>query len=626
MRYDYFGNTSLRVKNLLYNFETQLLLFEELFTNAHKEDIWANDSRLQIKYLELLEQNNLLESKSKTTHLGTKDARVKSAPLEDYKLINRKQKRITKEGYELLNFIKTKSYQINNDFLQIDLISLLFLKATLCIDNERLFFKYLEVFKAFNGSLDIEIFKLLPLVNNFKNTELFTQTFKNKNLFSTLFAQDSTYMENLELFLKDLNNNVFKIDYFKTAKGDKTALAIIKTLKEVFLPFRNSKDEKILEKLMNSNDYLEFKKLYLPHLSRKNKKQEKLKDLVDFCDGNLNEFGTNFFEFIFKARIQANLNDYLDLNRRYLNLTGIFEFQHDKVELNTIFKIILKHSRYKEILEKIAQNSVSQSLLKEYFDDEEFKQSFKELGIVKPQDVKNYKSKQDKEKLKNLLQTKFTKTNIIEILKLFEERKNDTKILEKTSIEANIPTIFEYIIAIAWHYIDDNKIERIFEANLSLDSSLLPKSHAVGGNADFVYIYDYHRLMIEVTLSEKTNQRRAEMESVSRHLGNLLLSLDADTQNQSYAIFIAPYLDKNVLNDFRSRMHCYFENDKAHIKGMKILPLSTNDLVKILQSNLNYQSLLPKFQKALKSDEQWGSKWYEEELKAMVDTLAPNHF
>ncbi len=624
MRYDYFGNTSLRVKNLLYNFETQLLLFEELFANVHKEDIWANDSKLQIKYLELLEQNNLLESKNKTTHLGTKDARVKSAPLEDYKLINRKEKLITKEGYVLLNLIKNQSYKINNDFLQIDLISLLFLKTTLCIDNEALFLKYLEIFKAFNGSLDIEIFKLLPLVNNFKNTELFIQTFKNKSLFSTLFKQDSTYKENLKLFLKDLNNNIFKTDYFKTAKGEKTALAIIKTLQEVFLPFRNSKDLKILEKLISSNDYLEFKKLYLPHLSRQSKKQEKLKELVDFCNGNLNEFGTNFFEFIFKARIQANLNDYLDLNRRYLNLTGIFEFQHDKVELDTIFKIILKHSKHKEILEKIAQNSVSQSLLGEYFDDEEFKKYFKELGIVKPQDIKNYKFKQDQEKLKNLLQSKFTKENIIKILKLFEERKNDAKILEKTTTEANIPTIFEYIIAIAWHYIDDNKIERIFEANLSLDSSLLPKSHAVGGNADFVYTYDNHKLMIEVTLSEKTNQRRAEMESVSRHLGNLLLSLDADTQNQSYAIFIAPYLDKNVLNDFRSRIHCYFENDKAYIKGMKILPLNTNDLVKILQSNLNYQSLLPKFQKALKSDEKWGSKWYKQEVTNIINTLNIN--
>ncbi|EFT0414917.1 AlwI family type II restriction endonuclease, partial [Campylobacter upsaliensis] len=102
MTYDYFGNTSLRVKNLLYNFESQLLLFEELFHNADEAEIWANDSNLQLQYLELLEQHNLLESKNKTTHLGTKDARVKSAPLEDYNLIKRKDKIITTQGYELL--------------------------------------------------------------------------------------------------------------------------------------------------------------------------------------------------------------------------------------------------------------------------------------------------------------------------------------------------------------------------------------------------------------------------------------------------------------------------------------------------------------------------------------------
>ncbi len=53
MTYNYFGNTSLRVKNLLYNFETQLILFEELFKNADKQDTWSNDSELQLKYLEL---------------------------------------------------------------------------------------------------------------------------------------------------------------------------------------------------------------------------------------------------------------------------------------------------------------------------------------------------------------------------------------------------------------------------------------------------------------------------------------------------------------------------------------------------------------------------------------------
>ncbi|TLD87239.1 AlwI family type II restriction endonuclease [Helicobacter sp. MIT 05-5294] len=616
MTYDYFGNTSLRVQNLLYNFETQLILFEELFKNADEKDTWSNNSELQLKYLELLEQHNLLESKHKTADLGTKDARVKSAPLEDYNLINRRQKQITTQGYELLGLIKNQAYKINNIFLQIDLISLFFLKTTLNSNNS-LLSKYLEVFKAFNGDLNIEIFRFLPLVNNFKSATLFIECIKNNTLIPTILHNDLRYLE-LESFLSDLSNNALQIGYFKTAKGEKTALAIIKVLKEIFLPFRDSKNPQFLDKFITSSDYLEFKRLYLPHLTKQNKKEDKIKDLIRFCDGSLEEFGKRFFKFIFTSRIFANLNDYLDLNRRYLNLTGIFEFHNDRVSLNTMFSVILKHSKSNEILEKIKQSPISRDLLSEYFGDKELKQYLQDLGIQKPQDLKNYKQNLDKIKLMELLQTHFTREKTIEILRLFSDRKNDDKIREKTTAQALIPTIFEYIIAIAWYYIDDNRVERILEAGLSLDSNLLPKSHAVGGNADFIYFYDNHTLMIEVTLTEKTNQRRAEMESVSRHLGNLLLGLNPQMREQSYGIFIAPYLDKNVLNDFRSRLNCYFENEVSHIRGMKILPLSTQDLITILESNLTYQSLLPRFYKALAHNELWGSKWYQTEIKTKI--------
>ncbi len=219
MGYDYFGNTSLRVKNLLYNFETQLILFEELFNNADEKDKWSSNSDLQIKYLELLEQHNLLESKNKTADLGTKDARVKSAPLEDYNLINRQQKHITQQGYELLNLIKTQSHRINNEFLQIDLISLFFLKATLNFNhNSSLLVKYLEAFRYFNGQLSIEIFRLLPLINNFRNTQDFIEAIQNNTLMSSVLHNTPHYLE-LEYFLNDLYNDTVKTEYFKTAKG-----------------------------------------------------------------------------------------------------------------------------------------------------------------------------------------------------------------------------------------------------------------------------------------------------------------------------------------------------------------------------------------------------------------------
>lgn len=622
MRYDYFGNTSLRVKQLLYNFETQLFLFDELFSTADEYDTWSNDSRLQVRYLELLRANELLDNKNQTTQLGTKDARVKSAPLEDLNLIKRKDKIITPQGRELLNLLEQEAFKHNNKFLQIDLISLFFLKAYLNFSKSaNLLQKYLKVFKEFGGEVSAEIFAILPLINNFANPQEFIRHIQNDTLFANIANKDD-----LNTFLTDLENHTLRADYFKTAKGDAIAFSIIKVLEQIFLPLRENNNNELLENLLSSQcskEFLSFKKLYLPYISKATKKDEKIQELCDFvCAGNLEEFGIRFYNLIMKARIQANLKDYFDLNRRYLNLTGIFEFNKDKVSLNLVFKMILNHSHCDEILSKIATSQISEDMLNEYFDDDEFKTKFEKYGISNPNDLINYKQNADKEKLKTLIDTHFSKAQIIEILKLFENRNNDNIILDKTTTEATIPTIFEYIIAIAWHYIDDENLDRILCAGLSLDSNLLPKSHAVGGDADFKFDYGDHALMIEVTLTEKINQRRAEMESVSRHLGNLLLNLDGEKQEKSFGIFIAPYLDKNVLNDFRSRVRCYFERDSSFVKGMNILPLSTHDIIKILQSKHSYQNLIPNFHKLFASENDWGSKWYNDEILPFINSLS----
>lgn len=623
MRYSYFGNTSNRVKQVLYNFEAQLLLFEELFCSVNENETWENDSILQIRYLELLQKYHLLESKNKTTHLGTKDARVKSAPLEDYGLINRKEKCLTKQGYELLDLLKNEAYKIYNDFLQIDLISLFFLKASLNFSKDstkNLFYKYLDVFRIYDGELDMQIFKYLPLVENFSNTKDFINEIQKEN-----FLESFVDFTNFSTFLQDIKNNTLQSFYFKTAKGEKTALEIIGVLHEILLPLREHTDNEYAKQTLKTLQKSNFKKPYLDYiLSGTRKEQEQIQALREFVSGSIEDFAKRFFMSIFLARINANLEDYLDLNRRYLNLGGIFEFSQDLVRVNLVFKLIMRHSKYDEILQKIAKEDVSKMMLYEYFNDDEFKIFFKAYNITQPQDLQEYKDKQDKKKLDFLLKNHFTKDKIIELLGLFENRKNDEIISKETTSEAKIPTIFEYVIAIAWCYVDDYNINRILDAGLSLDSNMLPKSHAVGGNADFVYTYHNHTLMIEATLTEKTNQRRAEMESVSRHLGNLLLDLDSQAQRQSYGIFIAPYLDKNVLNDFRSRLYCYFENETKFIKGMKILPLSTEDLSYILQSNVHYETMQQLFYTLLESKNDWGSKWYQEEVKPSIKSLYKN--
>lgn len=615
MKYDYFGNTSLRVKHLLLNFETQLFLFEELFKNADEKETWDNNSTLQIKYLEALQNHHLLENKNKTTHLGTKDARVKSAPLEDFGLVKRKEKLISEQGYELLKLIKNQAYKTDNDFLQIDLISMFFLKMSLKFSkSENLLQKYLEVFALHNGCISKELFLFLPLIDNFENTKEFIKFFNENQILDFLIFKN--YKENLEQFLIDLENkNYDRMNYFHTAKGEQSVKDIKFSLK-LFLEFRENKDKNIFLELLKAKKdekFYRFKELYLSYISKETNKENKIKDLINFCGlDSLQDFGKRFFKLIFKARILNNLKDYADLNERYLNLCGIFEFNLGSIGINEIFKLILKHSKYKDILKIIANSKISKELLSEYFNDEEFKEFFKNYEINSLKELKTYARKESLKKIYKLLKYNFTKEKITSILELFEDRKNDDKIATLVTKEATIPTIFEYIIAISWCYIDDFNLEHILNAGLSLDSKFLPKSHAIGGEADFIYHYDKHSLMIEATLTQKTNQRRTEMESISRHLGNLLLKLEQEKREKSFAIFIATYLDKNVLNDFRSRIYCYFENEINFIKGMKILPLSTKDLKNILNSN--YKELLPKIYEILNDKEDFGSKWYKENI------------
>ncbi|MDL0101304.1 hypothetical protein [Campylobacter felis] len=54
---------------------------------------------------------------------------------------------------------------------------------------------------------------------------------------------------------------------------------------------------------------------------------------------------------------------------------------------------------------------------------------------------------------------------------------------------------------------------------------------------------------------------------------------------------------------------------------MQILPLSTDDIIKILESCLSYNALMPKFKQALSSSENWGSKWYQSSVKTMMKSL-----
>lgn len=156
-----------------------------------------------------------------------------------------------------------------------------------------------------------------------------------------------------------------------------------------------------------------------------------------------------------------------------------------------------------------------------------------------------------------LIDDKFDKETLITLFNHFEGR-NDDEIRALVTDNADIPTIFEYVLGIAWYVISDREGDVLDYMNLSLEADLLPKTHAGGGEADIVWKYEKtewypkHTLLIEATLADGSNQRRMEMEPVSRHLGDFCITHPED---EAYCVFVTTYLNINVISDFRARRY-----------------------------------------------------------------------
>ena len=328
---------------------------------------------------------------------------------------------------------------------------------------------------------------------------------------------------------------------------------------------------------------------------------------------------------VFKAK--ATLSDYFDLNKRYLKTTDTILFEDEEVKFdvipqcffkligNNIFNVMFKENdkletdcELKEIFDiyNISQFNLYSEVQKTY-----------NIKISNENDVKNLIQRERYERFNRLIEQKFSNEQLIELLTMFEARK-DNEIKQLITNNADIPTIFEYIVAIAWYKISEKQGDILSYMNLSLDADLLPKSHAQGGHEDITYIYPQtiyypsHSLLIEVTLTEGSNQRRMEMEPVSRHLGEYLLR----TGNlNSYCLFVSNYLHINVISDFRNRrtMDYYNSEGTQSINGMNIIPCQTSELKTILTKNITYKLLYAIFEKAKQSSVP-ANKWYNEEI------------
>lgn len=647
------GTTSFRVSQLNYKVERQLQLLKE-FWKKHPNEVWTNNEELQEKYYLFLKKNNFVKGDASRK---AKDAREKTSGLVNIGVITSDRK-LTEVGLRiesLLDKPRTKNniFYIDND--SYDYL-LQFLKLQIYDKNNciaiRPFIALIYMIEKLGYVTYDEFTYLLPLCKNKYDVVKMTNTIKNDrkgiildDIIVSKIYEMNNYLE-AELHFRNsvpvTEKTMEEIGMNRKSKAyDHPYLNVYNELINLVFHLRKNTFEERKQSYINLYNYCKkisgkaevywLSYLFMEYNIKKIDEEfdKKFRSLDISTVKNIIDFKRVFFERMHIIKWKVNLKEYFDLNKRYFSLTDIIKFEDDKIELDLLPKfyfeniiddllnenVITDEEKYIKLFHShIKITDISDK----YSDDIESlieKVNAKLNTNLNITNINNYLEDKRLKEFNKLIDSKFKDSDIIRLLEEIKNRQ-DEDVENYVTTNADVPTIFEYILGIAWYKISERKGNILKFMNLSLDADLLPKTHAGGGMADIVYSYDKesypkHNLLIEATVSESTGQRSMEMEPVSRHLGE---DINNTNNDNDYALFVATKLEERVILDFRSmRTRFYPKKDGSYINGLKIIPIDSDMLIKIINKELKYKDIYNWFDTAYKS-KTIDPEWYKKEI------------
>ena len=660
------GTTSFRTKGFNYSIEKLLDILNQFWQIPEYANIgWdeinnsgecreTGDELNEDGSLSIYGIKNRFYDFARDNHLVSGDDAVKykaareiTSGLVDMGLID-ENRRITDAGRALLTISKSGNYQTDND-LGISSDSFIYLKQLLKMcagtnETVRPVLVTLYLLSKLNELSNEEFTYLAPLCTNDDITQKICdsiiQVRKGQLSVNDIIIDRILQLSNYNAAYKKFMSSTVTEDLIlevgfnrKSRQYDKPYWKLYKTLKAVYLDKNDSQVYNLyLDTVSITIGRLWRAMLFDNSKAKQIQREGRVHLLPTAFDSvsNEQEFKDTFFRYLHLFKVKATLHDYYDLNRRYLMTSNIFHFKDGAVTLDLVpkhfFNSVIQYL-YSDAFVKSPDLHRNCSLVEInpalVFNPKTLIASInKELGtsFTDITEVNNEVEHLRYKRFKKLIASQFTDEVLLSLLDCFESRQ-DKKIYESVTDNADVPTIFEYILGIIWYKTSGEEGKILDYLKLSLDADLLPITHAAGGEADIVYnypeTYSYpkHCLLLEATLAEETNQRRMEMEPVSRHLGNHLLKTD---NNNSYCVFVSPYLHPNVISDFRCRKYAYYFDTSNHehfITSMNIIPLETADLKQILIQRLHYSDLYSRFVNAYHSDEKNPYTWYNNQVK-----------
>lgn len=611
------GDTSFRRKRLLDDYKE--LLRELLYLNEEFDNNWDKDVQEEY-YKRLVRNTELLNDKEASANRQDKLGRTYTSALYKIGLCTKKRV-VTDIGLQFLGKIEFRADELENK-LMIKKDNIIFLRQLLklCIydeNNEKAFNPFIFLIKLLNKYEYLtkdEFTLLLHLANGRTNYEEVISKFidvRNNNVTLSKFLEDNIILdESIDRKDKEnfINDDIYnEILFEKIFFNRKTAKSVLKYKQfyNALIKYNKNNNNNNLNELISliKDDAIKkafsTNKLFNLRLLKGisvDKFNETYKD-VKFINTYDIEFRRFFIETFIISKQKDLISEYVDMTFRVFNLTGLINFKNSKITIGKLYaKEYFKYiDSYLNPLIENNQNGIF-----------EIKTTNEILGVNKTEDVDRIISDKlglnigedidkvikDKEvaDFEQFIKSNFTREKVIEILKYITKRE-DEKVFDKVTDQANVPTIFEYILGIAWYYISEYKFNLYDSLNLTLDSSYYPLTHAAGGDGDIVIDYNIpekHRLMLEATLMDINTQKRGELEPVIRHSANLAIE---NKDSETYTIFIANELDNNVVNIFRFCDLIKLEssyNKGNFINSTKIVSITISELIEILENQINY--------------------------------------
>lgn len=330
---------------------------------------------------------------------------------------------------------------------------------------------------------------------------------------------------------------------------------------------------------------------------------------LDIFFGNLNE--KLYSRFLISKKIDS-VKEYSDTTIRLMKVTGVIKFKNGIVELayKDIFKELLKNIDLKSyIFGELDDKTIDEyeGNYNSYMSNHVKISSIFNINHMLLNRVMSLLSKKyHSMSLKNLqimlsnqkqmefiqhLEEKYPKDKVLEILELVSDRRNDKRIKAMVNPSATVPTIYEYIVAIAWYYFSGKDFDILNSMNLSLNADYEPETHAGGGAGDIVIEYTDRVIMLEVTLMNKHAQKRGEWEPVLRHSINLKIEKEP---KEVMTFFIADELDLNTINIWRavSAVPLQATNGSSKVTdNVVIMPLENKELVSLIENGKDARAL-----------------------------------